>query len=116
WKALENDVYCFDVTISLNGFSDSLSLVTPSSVIEGQTSGPFSTEARIILPCGLFIIYSSILLFHESYKCFSSIGGLLSPLEKSDLSARSRHCGIQDFKKNDRSVGRRRKSLFVFVR
>ncbi|GJU04400.1 hypothetical protein Tco_1120830 [Tanacetum coccineum] len=28
----------------------------PSTVIDGQTSGPFSTEARIILPCGLFII------------------------------------------------------------
>ncbi|GJZ70167.1 retrovirus-related pol polyprotein from transposon TNT 1-94 [Tanacetum coccineum] len=28
----------------------SLSLVTPSTVIDGQTSGPFSTEARIILP------------------------------------------------------------------
>ncbi|GJY55504.1 hypothetical protein Tco_0454619 [Tanacetum coccineum] len=63
----------------------SLSLVTPSSVIEGQTSGPFSTEARIILPCGLFIIYSSIMLFHESYKCFSSIGGLLSlPKEENE--------------------------------
>ncbi|GJX79913.1 hypothetical protein Tco_0328062 [Tanacetum coccineum] len=28
------------------------------------------------------------MLFHESYKCFSSIGGLLSPPKKSDLSSR----------------------------
>ncbi|GKD79022.1 hypothetical protein Tco_1341643 [Tanacetum coccineum] len=28
----------------------SLSLVTPSTVIDGQSSGPFSTEAKIILP------------------------------------------------------------------
>ncbi|GKA52353.1 ricin B lectin domain-containing protein, partial [Tanacetum coccineum] len=28
------------------------------------------------------------MLFYESYKCFSSISGLLSPPERSDLSAR----------------------------
>ncbi|GJU36280.1 hypothetical protein Tco_1184634 [Tanacetum coccineum] len=67
-EALENEVIalmshnlleCF----ILSQFSNiSLSLVTPS--------------------------INSILLFHESYKCFSSIGGLLSPPERSDLSAR----------------------------
>nr|GEZ33803.1 hypothetical protein [Tanacetum cinerariifolium] len=42
-------------------------LVTPFSSIEGQMSGPFSTDSRSIIPCCLFIIYSSILIFRESY-------------------------------------------------
>ncbi|GJY82504.1 DNA helicase [Tanacetum coccineum] len=63
-------------------------LVTPFSSIEGQMSGPFSTDSRIIRPCCLFIMYSSILLFQESYISFSNIGGRLSAPERIALSAR----------------------------
>ncbi|GKA07924.1 hypothetical protein Tco_0687255 [Tanacetum coccineum] len=51
-------------------------------------SGPFSTDSRIIHPCCLFIMYSSILLFQESYISFSNIGGRLSAPERITLSAR----------------------------
>ncbi|GJR06513.1 hypothetical protein Tco_0529497 [Tanacetum coccineum] len=40
----------------------SLSLVTPSTVIDGQTNGPFSAEARIILPCGP-LTFKSLIYF-----------------------------------------------------
>nr|GEV94835.1 ribonuclease H-like domain, reverse transcriptase, RNA-dependent DNA polymerase [Tanacetum cinerariifolium] len=49
-------------------------IVTPFSSIEGHMSGPFSTDSRIIRPCCLFVMYSSIMLFQESYISFSSIG------------------------------------------
>ncbi|GJT88451.1 hypothetical protein Tco_1070168 [Tanacetum coccineum] len=50
WKALENDVYCFDVQNQLNGFRGShfnifLSLLLHPQVIEGQKSGPFQQRA-----------------------------------------------------------------------
>ncbi|GJY70603.1 hypothetical protein Tco_0474306 [Tanacetum coccineum] len=51
-------------------------------------SGPFSMDSRIILPFCLFIMYSSILLFQESYVSFSNIGGRLSAPERIALSAR----------------------------
>ncbi|GJW66871.1 hypothetical protein Tco_0121295 [Tanacetum coccineum] len=53
-----------------------------------QMSGPFATDSRIIHPCCLFIMYSSILLFQESYISFSNIGGRLSAPERIALSAR----------------------------
>nr|GEY20504.1 hypothetical protein [Tanacetum cinerariifolium] len=63
-------------------------LVTPFSSTVGQRSGPFSTDSRIILPCCLFIMYSSIQLFHESYMSFFNIGGRLSAPKRIALSAR----------------------------
>ncbi|GKG16910.1 hypothetical protein Tco_0361867, partial [Tanacetum coccineum] len=68
----------------------SLSLVTSSSVIEGQTSGPFSTEA---IESFFHEVYSTYTVpFGSSKNHISvfqdSIGGLLSPPERSDLSAR----------------------------
>nr|GEV93006.1 DNA helicase [Tanacetum cinerariifolium] len=63
-------------------------LVTIFSSIEGEMSGPFSTDSRIIQPCCLFIMYSSIMLFQESYISFSNIGGRLSAPERIALSAR----------------------------
>nr|GEW89586.1 hypothetical protein [Tanacetum cinerariifolium] len=62
--------------------------ITPFSSIVGQTSGPFSMDSRIILLCCLFIMYSFILIFQESYNSFSNIGGRLSASERIDLSAR----------------------------
>ncbi|GKA59374.1 hypothetical protein Tco_0758687 [Tanacetum coccineum] len=61
---------------------------TPFSSIEGQMSGPFSMDSRIILSCCLFIMYSSILLFQESYISFSNIGRRLSAPKRIALSAR----------------------------
>ncbi|GJV14146.1 hypothetical protein Tco_1359469 [Tanacetum coccineum] len=49
-KTVGECVYEIDKLAELIGDVNStysLSLVTPSSVIEGQTSGPFSTDARI---------------------------------------------------------------------
>nr|GEX23015.1 hypothetical protein [Tanacetum cinerariifolium] len=63
-------------------------LVTPFSSTVGYRSGPFSTDSRIIRPCRLFNIYSSIILFHESYMSFSNIGGRLSAPDRIALSAR----------------------------
>ncbi|GJW79835.1 hypothetical protein Tco_0143810 [Tanacetum coccineum] len=63
-------------------------LVTPFSSIEGQMSGPFSMDSRIIRPCYLFNMYSSIMLFKESYISFSNMGGRLSAPERIVLSAR----------------------------
>ncbi|GKB73992.1 hypothetical protein Tco_0935404 [Tanacetum coccineum] len=55
---------------------------------EGQlTRGPFK-RFKDQSPCCLFIMYSSILLFQESYISFSNIGGRLSALETIALSAR----------------------------
>nr|GEW57682.1 DNA-directed RNA polymerase subunit beta [Tanacetum cinerariifolium] len=58
--------------------SDNLAVITqsitPFSSIVGQMSGPFSTDARIIHPCCLLIMYSSIMIFQESYISFSNIG------------------------------------------
>ncbi|GJT12076.1 hypothetical protein Tco_0859118 [Tanacetum coccineum] len=51
-------------------------------------SGPFLTDSRIIHPCCLFIMYSSILLFKEAYISFSNIGGRLSAPERIALSTR----------------------------
>ncbi|GKA59139.1 hypothetical protein Tco_0758452 [Tanacetum coccineum] len=51
-------------------------------------SGPLSTDSRIIHPFCLFSMYSSILLFQESYISFSSIGGRLSAPERIALLAR----------------------------
>ncbi|GJZ55354.1 hypothetical protein Tco_0610547 [Tanacetum coccineum] len=51
-------------------------------------SGPFSTDSRIIHPCCLFIMYSSILLFQESYISFSNIGGRLSKEKKSSSTSK----------------------------
>ncbi|GJW30711.1 hypothetical protein Tco_0047586 [Tanacetum coccineum] len=61
WLALRECCYCFDVTICLNGFSWSqfnifLKLATPSSLIEGQTSGPFQQKQESFFHFGLFII------------------------------------------------------------
>nr|GFA38664.1 hypothetical protein [Tanacetum cinerariifolium] len=58
------------------------------SSIEGQMSGPFSTDSRIIHPCCLFIMYSSITLFQESYISFSNMGERLSAPKRIALSAR----------------------------
>nr|GEX46552.1 hypothetical protein [Tanacetum cinerariifolium] len=63
-------------------------LVTPFSLTVSQRSGPFSKDLRIIHPCCLFNIYSSILLFHESYISFSNIGKRLSAPDRIALSAR----------------------------
>nr|GEX31419.1 ribonuclease H-like domain-containing protein [Tanacetum cinerariifolium] len=63
-------------------------VVTPFSSIVGQRSGPFSTESSIILPCCVFNMYSSIMLFHQSYMSFSNIGGRLSAPKRIALSAR----------------------------
>nr|GEZ55193.1 hypothetical protein [Tanacetum cinerariifolium] len=63
-------------------------LVTPFSSTVSQRSGPFSTDSSIIRPCYLFNIYSSILLFHESYMSFANIGGRLSAPDIIALSAR----------------------------
>nr|GEU79093.1 hypothetical protein [Tanacetum cinerariifolium] len=63
-------------------------LVTAFSSTVGQRSGPFSTDSRIILPCCLFIMYSSIMVFYESYISFSNMGGRLSAPERIALSAR----------------------------
>nr|GEZ11694.1 hypothetical protein [Tanacetum cinerariifolium] len=63
-------------------------LVTPFSSIVGQMSGAFSTDLRIICPCCLFILYSSILLFQESYISFSNMGEQLSAPKIIALSAR----------------------------
>nr|GFA96906.1 hypothetical protein [Tanacetum cinerariifolium] len=57
-------------------------------VIPSQMSRPLTTDSRIIRPCCLFIMYSSILLFQESYISFSNIGGRLSAPERIALSAR----------------------------
>nr|GEU40608.1 hypothetical protein [Tanacetum cinerariifolium] len=57
-------------------------------VVPSQMSGPFSTDSMIIRPCCLFIVYSSILLFQESYISFSNIGGRLSAPERIAFSAR----------------------------
>nr|GFA82816.1 hypothetical protein [Tanacetum cinerariifolium] len=62
--------------------------VTPFSSTVDQRSGPFSTDLKSIHPCCLFNIYSSILLFHESYISFSNIGGRLSAPDRIALSAR----------------------------
>nr|GEY38689.1 retrovirus-related Pol polyprotein from transposon TNT 1-94 [Tanacetum cinerariifolium] len=62
--------------------------VTPFSSTVSEISGPFSTDSRIIRPCCLFNIYSSILLFYESYISFSNIGGRLSAPDRIALSAR----------------------------
>nr|GFC55282.1 hypothetical protein [Tanacetum cinerariifolium] len=62
--------------------------VTPFSSIDGQRSGPLSTDSRILRPCCRFNIYISIRLFHESYISFSNIGGRLSAPDKIALSAR----------------------------
>ncbi|GKB55134.1 hypothetical protein Tco_0905887 [Tanacetum coccineum] len=51
-------------------------------------SGSFSMDSRIIGPCCLFIMYSSIMLFQESYISFHNIGGRLSAAERIALSAR----------------------------
>ncbi|GJS57401.1 hypothetical protein Tco_0652185 [Tanacetum coccineum] len=51
-------------------------------------SGPLSTDSRIIHPFCLFSMYSSIMLFQESYISFSSIGGRLSAPERIALSTR----------------------------
>ncbi|GKA51905.1 hypothetical protein Tco_0745101 [Tanacetum coccineum] len=53
-----------------------------------QMSGPFSMDSRIILPYCLFIMYSSIMLFQESYISFSNIDGRLSAPERIALSAK----------------------------
>ncbi|GJV51124.1 hypothetical protein Tco_1446865 [Tanacetum coccineum] len=51
----EADQHCLKDSAGVSSVY-SLSLVTPTTVIDGQTSGTFSMEARIILPCGLFNI------------------------------------------------------------
>nr|GEU81606.1 retrotransposon Orf1 [Tanacetum cinerariifolium] len=58
------------------------------TIPSGNMSGPFSMDLRIIHPCGLFIMYSSISLFQESYISFSNIGGRLSAPERIALLAR----------------------------
>ncbi|GJZ97300.1 hypothetical protein Tco_0669753 [Tanacetum coccineum] len=56
WKALENDVYCFDVTISLNGFSGSqfnIFLKPCCSIhkrLKGSNEWSLFKQSRIILP------------------------------------------------------------------
>nr|GFA82725.1 hypothetical protein [Tanacetum cinerariifolium] len=49
---------------------------------------PFSMDSSIILPCCLFIMYISIMLFHESYMSFFNIGGRLSAPDRIALSTR----------------------------
>nr|GEV13509.1 hypothetical protein [Tanacetum cinerariifolium] len=63
-------------------------MVTPFSSTVGQRSGPISIDSSIILPCCLFIMYSSIMLFYESYMSFSNIGGRLSAPKRIALPAR----------------------------
>ncbi|GJU70074.1 hypothetical protein Tco_1256333 [Tanacetum coccineum] len=66
WRPLEMILIALMVTNQLEwllqGVSSNiipLSLVTPSTVIDGQTSGPFSMEARIILPCDYMVLHNS---------------------------------------------------------
>nr|GEW58294.1 hypothetical protein [Tanacetum cinerariifolium] len=90
-----------------------LSLVTPSTSTVGQIKGPCSTDSRIILPFGRLSMYSSILLFHESYMSFSDIGGRLSAPDKIALSVRLaiEQCEVKNYG-IDRAVVER---LIVFV-
>nr|GEW15838.1 hypothetical protein [Tanacetum cinerariifolium] len=48
---------------------------------QSQRSGPFSTDSRIVLLCYLFIMYSSIRLFQESYMSFSNIVQVVSAVQ-----------------------------------
>ncbi|GJQ92405.1 hypothetical protein Tco_0003544 [Tanacetum coccineum] len=83
-----NELHLHEICVVPNNSEYFHGLVTPFSSIVGQMSGPFSTDSRIIRPCCLFIMYSSILLFQESYISFSNIGGRLSAPERIALSAR----------------------------
>nr|GEY69204.1 hypothetical protein [Tanacetum cinerariifolium] len=83
-----NEPHLHEIHVVPNNSECFFGLVIPFSSIVGQRSGPFSMDARIILPCCLFIMYSSIRLFHESYMSFSIIGGRLSAPERIALSAR----------------------------
>ncbi|GJR89229.1 hypothetical protein Tco_0213240 [Tanacetum coccineum] len=83
-----NELHLHEIRVVLNNSEYFFGLVTPFSSIVGQMSGPFSMDSRIIHPCFLFIMYSSILLFQEAYISFSNIGGRLSAPERIALSAR----------------------------
>nr|GEV13078.1 hypothetical protein [Tanacetum cinerariifolium] len=83
-----NEPYLREIHVVLNNSEYFFGLVTLFSLMEGQMSGQFSMDSRIILPCCLFIIYSSILLFQESYISFFNISGRLSAPERIVLSAR----------------------------
>nr|GEX58561.1 hypothetical protein [Tanacetum cinerariifolium] len=84
--------YVIDKSASIASVADNseyfFSMVTPFSSTVGQRSGKFSMDSSIVRPCCLFNIYSSILLFHESYMSFSNIGGRLSAPERIALSSR----------------------------
>nr|GEY67680.1 hypothetical protein [Tanacetum cinerariifolium] len=59
---------------------------------QSQMSGSCSTDSSIIPLCSLFIMYSSILLYQESYRSLSNIDGRLSAPERIIYSARVFFC------------------------
>nr|GEX14530.1 hypothetical protein [Tanacetum cinerariifolium] len=65
-----NEPHLHEIHVVPNNSEYFFGRVTPFSSIDGQRSGQFSTDSRIILPCCLFIMYSSIQLFHESLHVF----------------------------------------------
>nr|GFA58790.1 hypothetical protein [Tanacetum cinerariifolium] len=69
-----NEPHLHEIYVVPNNSEYFFGRVTPFSSIDGQRSGPFLTDSKIILPCCLFIMYSSIQLFQESYMSFSNIG------------------------------------------
>nr|GEW79857.1 helitron helicase-like domain-containing protein [Tanacetum cinerariifolium] len=83
-----NEPYLHEIRVVPNNSEYFFGLVTPFSSIVSQRSGPFLMDSRIILPCCLFITYSSIRLFHESYMSFSNIGRRLSAPKRIALSSR----------------------------
>nr|GEY71325.1 hypothetical protein [Tanacetum cinerariifolium] len=83
-----NELHFHEIRVVSNNSEYFFGLVTPFFSIVGKRSGPFSMDSRIILPCCLFIMYSFIRLFYESYMSFSNIGGRLSAPERIALSAR----------------------------
>nr|GEW21448.1 integrase, catalytic region, zinc finger, CCHC-type, peptidase aspartic, catalytic [Tanacetum cinerariifolium] len=83
---------------------------------EGQRRGPCSTDSRIILPCCLLSIYISILLLHESYMSFSSIGGRFPVPDNIALSARLAIIAMRcEYYINDRAVVERYSCLLSVV-
>nr|GEW96804.1 RNA-directed DNA polymerase, eukaryota [Tanacetum cinerariifolium] len=52
-----NEPHLHEIHVVPNNSEYVFGRVTPFSSIDGQRSGPFSTDSRIILPCCLFIIF-----------------------------------------------------------
>ncbi|GJX07619.1 hypothetical protein Tco_0195551 [Tanacetum coccineum] len=95
-----------------------LPLFASIPVIEGETSVPFSKRQDHSSMGSIKHIYSSnSALSQESYSVFSSIGDLLSPIERKwDLFGKSRHLWYQKITKLIRSVGRKKLSFgYVIV-